>query len=310
VWNDFEHRTWKKIKDHDLDQKKLILTISGGLDSMALLTVVSNLNVKNIQVLHFHHGDFENKKYRDQALGVVQNFCQNRDIPFQFEKSAEILKSEAEFRTARIRFFNHYKTSDSIFVTGHHLDDVLETRLIKMIRGSGAEGLKSFLGYNGETFRPFLDISKKEIFEYASGRNIKWVDDPTNIESDYLRNWIRNQWLPALNAKQTGGVLNLAKSLDRLLLNLESQFETEITYHPNEVQMKRLWFFSLSTKDQLKVLSICMGYFKKIEFSVGQLKEINKRLDKNQKEHIFEMLGVNWVLNAQQIMLRFNSSST
>ena len=74
MWNDFEHRVWKKIKTHDLDQKKLILTISGGLDSMALLSVISNLNIKNIVVLHFHHGDSKNKDYRDQALIVVQKY--------------------------------------------------------------------------------------------------------------------------------------------------------------------------------------------------------------------------------------------
>ena len=308
MWNDFEHRVWKKIKTHDLDQKKLILTISGGLDSMALLSVISNLNIKNIVVLHFHHGDSKNKDYRDQALIVVQKFCSEKNISFEFEKSEDKLKSEAEFRSARNHFFNLHKALDSVFVTGHHLDDVLETRLIKMIRGSGADGLKSFSEYNNEIFRPFLDFSKTEIFEYATAKNIKWVDDPTNAESDYLRNWIRNQWLPALDAKQTGGVQNLAKSLDRLLLNSENQFQTEIAYQSNEIQIKRLWFFSLSTKDQLKVLSICLGYFENIQFSVGQLEEINKRLDKNQKEHIFEMLGVNWVLNAQQIMLRFKGS--
>ncbi len=305
MWTDFEHTIWKKIKSHDLGQKKFLLTVSGGLDSMALIEVFSTLGLKDrIKVLHFHHGDIENKTYRDQAQLLVQTVCSAHSIDFEFQKSLMTLKSEAEFRTARIDFFNMHTNVNSIFVSGHHLDDLLETRLIKLIRGSGVEGLRAFSEYDYKTFRPFLDFSKKEISKYAILKKINWVDDPTNLESDYLRNWIRNQWLPALNEKHNGGVENLAKSLDRILTT-EDHFESQILYHSDTVQIQRLWFFNLSTKDQLRALSISLGYFKKVQFTTGHLEEINKRLDKNQKEHIFNILGVNWVLNAQQIVLRF-----
>jgi hypothetical protein len=110
--------------------------------------------------------------------------------------------------------------------------------------------------------------------------------------------------LPALESKHKGGVQQLAKSVDRLR-DQPDESSNSIHFSTGKVEFSRLWFFGLSLKDQLKVLSVSLQHFEVIEFSVGNLQEINKRLDKNQKEHIFVELGLNWVLNAQQIMIRF-----
>ncbi len=303
MWNNFEHQVWQKIKNNGLDQKELLLAVSGGLDSMVLFDVFCHLNLqKNIKVLHFHHGDFENKIYRDEVKHLIEKKCQIEEILCIIEKSDAELKSEAQFRDARKKFFAQHKTANSVFVTAHHLDDVLETRLIKMIRGTGVDGLLAFQQYNTEIFRPFLDFSKNEILDYALSKKIKWIDDPTNAESGYLRNWIRNEWLPALNKKHQGGVHQLAHSLDRLIKQ-DDDLVLNIQFQTDQILLQRMWFFSLSTKDQLKVLSKCVSYFQKTEFTTGNLQEINKRLDKNQKEYKFELLCINWVINAQQIMV-------
>lgn len=316
-WNNFEHQIWQKINKLELGNKLFLLTVSGGADSMVLVEVLLRLGFKdNIKVLHFHHGDFENKAYRDQAFECVRQFCLQNGIAFEFEKSVNHLKSESEFRAERQAFFKKFKTERTIFVTGHHLDDVLETRLIKMIRGTGLDGLRAFEEYNSEVFRPFLSFPKLDLLQYGVEKNVMFVEDPTNSDSDYLRNWIRNEWLPALNQKSVGGVVQLAKSIDRLMhqensfeLQFEQQFATQIKTKNNqngtELVVDRMWFFGLTTKDQLKALSKCLSSFKNIEFTTGQLQEINKRLDKNQKEHIFEILGLNWVINPHQIMIRF-----
>ncbi len=110
--------------------------------------------------------------------------------------------------------------------------------------------------------------------------------------------------MPALESKHKGGVQQLAKSVDRLR-DQPDESSNSIHFSTGKVEFSRLWFFGLSLKDQLKVLSVSLQHFEVIEFSVGNLQEINKRLDKNQKEHIFVELGLNWVLNAQQIMIRF-----
>lgn len=309
VWSDFEHKIYKKIKSYNLQSKKILLAVSGGLDSMALIEVFCNLKMQNnITVLHFHHGDFQNKQHRDDAQNAVFEYCKIKNIAYFAEKAEANLKSEDDFRSARHSFFNKYKSPESVLVTGHHLDDVLETRLIKMIRGAGFEGLNAFSEYNENTFRPFFDFSKTDIFEYAIAKKMTWVEDPTNLESHYLRNWLRQTWLPALAEKHNGGVQNLARSLDRVLdrvLENETSYENCITKGSGCIKIDRMCFFSLSTKDQLKVISKSLRALDKIDFTTGQLEEINKRLDKNQKDHIFELLGLKWVINAQQIMIRF-----
>jgi tRNA(Ile)-lysidine synthase len=151
---------------------------------------------------------------------------------------------------------------------------------------------------------PFLDFSKKQILDYAEANNIQYLDDPTNTETDFLRNWIRNDWLPALDKKHRGGVRQLALSIDRILEG-HDDLSKNIEFDGEKVTLSRLWFFGLSAKDQLKILSQSLQYFESIEFTVGNLQEINKRLDKNQKEHIFTELGLNWVFDAQQIVIRF-----
>lgn len=304
MWNNFEHQVWQKIKQYDLENKKLFLAVSGGVDSIALVYVMVRLKLTaNLTVLHYHHGDFQNKKFRDESLDLVQKVCLDFKIPFLMDKATQDLKSESDFRDARRLFFQK-STENNTLVTGHHLDDVLETRLIKMIRGTGAAGLSAFVEYNYKIFRPFLSLSKKQIVDYATESDLSWIEDPTNTETDYLRNWIRNDWLPALESKHIGGVQQLAKSIDRLL-DQPDEISNSIHFSSGKVEFSRLWFFGLSPRDQLKVLSISLQHFETIGFSVGNLQEINKRLDKNQKEHIFTELGLNWVLNAQQIMIRF-----
>jgi tRNA(Ile)-lysidine synthase len=305
MWNNIEHQVWKAVKFYNLEQKQILLAVSGGLDSMALIEVFFSLGLKkNIHALHFHHGEFCNIDFRNQAQENIEKYCQAKGISLTVGKANSQLKSEADFRTARHDFFNQYKTENSIYVTGHHLDDVLETRLIKMIRGAGVEGLRSFTEYNQKTFRPLLRFSKCEIMKYAEEKKIHWIEDPTNQETDYLRNWLRQRWLPELNKKHPGAVVNFARSLDRLLEEQVNLTYDELTFTTDETLIPRLWFFGLSTKDQLKVLAKCLVHMKKTDFSSGQLEEINKRLDKNQKDHIFQMCGMNWVLNAQQIMVR------
>jgi tRNA(Ile)-lysidine synthase len=158
MWNNFEHQVWQKIKNHDLQNKKLFLAVSGGVDSIALLYVLIQLKLNvNLTVLHYHHGDYQNKIFRDQSLDLVRKLCLELKILFVSDKATKELKSESDFREARRLFFQK-NTENHILVTGHHLDDVLETRLIKMIRGTGAAGLSSFVEYNYKTFRPFLSF--------------------------------------------------------------------------------------------------------------------------------------------------------
>lgn len=319
-WNDFEHSIWKQLKKHGLeDRESFILAVSGGLDSMVLLHVLKKLKPKaQLIVAHFHHGDSEIKEiqtYRDQALSMVKATAEAANLPFYSGKSLEKLTSEDAFRQQRLKFFSQIKADfrDGILTTAHHKDDLLETWFLKMIRGTGPEGLENFKFWNGQILRPLLTFTKAELVDYAKTEDLTWLEDPTNQQNDYLRNWLRNEWLQSLAHKVPGALGNLTNSLQRLVDEIQKVDETiVISYEssknnsPTKACFDRTEFLQLSHSDQFKTLATALKGVGQREFSQGQLEEIIKRLDKNQKDLIFSVAGVNWFINAQQVVLELS----
>lgn len=317
-WNDFEHSIWKQLKSESLtDTSQFILAISGGLDSMVLLKALQKLKpLSEIIVTHFHHGESavpEIKLFRDQAFELVKAYCQSNSLKFLSQRAQEKLSSENDFRKARNIFFNQVRTEfpQAIFATAHHKDDLLETWLLKMIRGSGVESLENFKFWDHRILRPLLIFTKAEVLAYAKTEGVSWIEDPSNEKSDYLRNWLRNQWLKDLSAKIPGSIENLTDSLSRLVAEVRTSDPViEINYDltafgaPTKASFSRAEYLILSHSDQVKTLARALKGIGQRSFSQGQLEEIIKRLDKNQKDILFSVAGVNWFINAQQVMLQ------
>jgi tRNA(Ile)-lysidine synthase len=315
MWNNVEHQVWNKLKLHQLDQEAVyLLAVSGGLDSMVLFSVFKEIKPQaKIVLMHYHHGPGPNLKYRDECVDLLKKAQSDRVI-FETESSVSELKSENEFREVRLAFFERIKNKYNLtyYFTAHHLDDVVETRLIKIIRGTGLIGLESFRDWNQKICRPFFDLNKNVLQKYALDRKTEWIDDPTNQENEYLRNWIRNIWLPLLDQKMPGGSENIARSLQNMINEAESsldRYQVEsaryLTRTDQTVSIDRAWFFSFNTKDQLHILIRLIKESFQCVFSTSQIKEVLRRLDKNQNEHIFEVASINWVINARTIMLTY-----
>ncbi len=319
-WNDFEHHLWKELTFNGLDQKdSYLLAVSGGLDSMVLLQSIIRVKPKaRIRVAHFHHGDSANlqqTKYRDHIADFVKhkiyeiNLARNTvpQIEFIFDRSDRELLSEADMRQSRWQFlFNSKASLDEPILTAHHLDDWFETAILKMIRGTSMEGVAAFQIWNSEIFRPFLNLSKAELLNYAIQQKIDYLNDPSNLNPDYLRNWIREKWLPDLEERQSGGVANISRSLLRMVeeFHQTSTFELKFFDEHPENGIDRSWFIGLSQQDQIKAIALYLKNNRIFEFTRGQLEEIRKRLDKNQKDLTFEIIERKWVINASQIMLK------
>ncbi len=316
MWNNLEHTLWNKLKHHGLDQQSVyLLAVSGGLDSMALAEVFRKTKPQaKLVLMHYHHGDGDNKSYRDLCLHHVEKKADQGFI-FESDKSVKELRSENEFREARRTFFDKikFKYQTDFYVTAHHLDDVLETRLLKLIRGTGIEGLKSFQEWNGVIFRPFFETAKKTLYQYAEMHRLTWVDDPTNKDNQYLRNWLRNEWLPSLEDRSVGAVTNLANSLENILQarNENDRYQSEsaryVAYQDEQMTIDRTWLDSFNTKDQLSVLIRALKSGFQGDFTTSQVKEVLRRLDKNQKEQKFAVAGINWVINARNIVLSYST---
>ena len=120
-----------------------------------------------------------------------------------------------DFRHSRLDSLRREKRAQWTALA-HHSEDLLETRLIRLIRGCGETGLAAMKPLDPPLLRPFLSVMREEIKDYALSYKLSWAEDPGNQDKRFLRNWLRNQWLPDLEKKRPGGVRRLAASLSHI----------------------------------------------------------------------------------------------
>lgn len=304
-WLDLEHQLLKILKEQDLLQKNILVGFSGGVDSMALLASLSRVMKGRVSACFVHHGPGENVPYRERAENFCRNFCDTHGIDFYTEIHAgAVLTSEAELRDFRHRTLEKWRlqTNSDLLALAHHREDLLETRLLRLIRGTGPQGLEAMRVLQAPLLRPFLKTSKKDLEKYLQARSFLALEDPSNLDLNPFRNWIRNEWLVALEKRQEGAVNSLGRSLEILAENLdEASFSEEIFV---ENALSRPHYLSLSKTQQKRALASYLLSQNLRHFSQSHLEEVQKRLDNSQKELTFRVSGVDWVINAQQIRVQ------
>lgn len=295
-----EHLIWSDLRLLFPTQRNFVLAVSGGLDSMALLNIFANIASARVTVLHVHHGEMSNRVFRDEACELVNKEARRLNLNYIERRISERAESESEMRRLRKLEVDQVLTSvpNSILVTGHHAQDLLETRLIRLIRGTGVKGFVSFEAYNGHVWRPLLAFDKYEIKNYAQERQVKWVDDPTNSESKYLRNWLRNEWLQSLAANKRGSIKALSRSLENLAQELRSNQQN---YDFSE-GIDLTHYLRLSVPQQKNVLAAYLLHLLVNNYSQSHIDEIRKRLDNLQKESTFVVARCVWSINAGRII--------
>lgn len=151
---------------------------------------------KKLIVAHFDHGIREDSASDEAFVGGVA-----KQYGLQYESERVDLgpdASEEIARKARYSFLRRYcKKYQATLITAHHQDDLLETMLINLIRGTGWRGLAS-LDSDAQILRPLLNTPKADLLEYASKYNVEWREDSTNTDTAYLRNYIRLELLPRM----------------------------------------------------------------------------------------------------------------
>ena len=202
--------------------EKLILALSGGIDSMVLADLLLKAKVEFVAAhCNFHLRGYES----DGDDWFVRKFAEKRGIQcyvkhFETEKYAAKygISIEMAARDLRYAWFEQLRQQlgyDKIAVA-HHADDQAETFFINLLRGAGLNGLKGMKPQNGAVIRPLLWASREQIHHYAVENQIVWREDHTNTENLYLRNRIRNQLLPAFDELQPEARQGLYKSLQHL----------------------------------------------------------------------------------------------
>ncbi|MDC9592571.1 tRNA lysidine(34) synthetase TilS [Xenorhabdus sp. IM139775] len=194
--------------------KKILVGFSGGLDSTVLLHLLVRLRTQSHQLdrermalraIHIHHG--LNPK-ADLWVEHCRQVCADWQIDFrteQVELNTRQNGIEAAARNARYHAFQHELQQDEVLMTAQHLDDQAETFLLALKRGSGPAGLSSMpprMPFAGTTLiRPLLDVSRAELEAYAQAQKLQWVEDDSNQDDRYDRNFLRLNIMPLLNQR-------------------------------------------------------------------------------------------------------------
>lgn len=185
------------------DAPQILVGLSGGMDSIFLLTLLTEqVDCKLIQAVHINHGLSDNA---DQWQQFAQDYCHQLGVDFYAEKIQLVATGEgieAAARKARYGVFARRLKNKGLLFLAHHADDQVETVLYRLLRGSGVKGLAGMpesrpLGA-GQLIRPLLAYSKETIQREAVDRDLKWIEDESNLDDRFDRNYIRNHIVPVV----------------------------------------------------------------------------------------------------------------
>ena len=237
----------------------IVLGLSGGADSVLLFEVLNEMKKEfdlSIVAVHVNHGIRETA-VRDEEF--VKKICEEKGIEIRvfhidcvgIAKASGISAEEAG-RNERYRLFK--ETGDEVFGNGnyktavaHHMDDLAETTLFNLARGTGINGLASIKVQNGNIVRPLLCVTKEEILSYLNDKNIEFVTDETNESDDYSRNKIRHNIIPVMNEICERATKHIAETANGLA-EIENYLEDETNKVWNESVIKKEEKYLISDK--------------------------------------------------------------
>ncbi|MCP4145416.1 MAG: tRNA lysidine(34) synthetase TilS [bacterium] len=183
----------------------ILCAISGGPDSIALLLAATQWKEETgnrVEAMHFNHhlrGDDSNL---DEIF--CRNLCFELDIPIRVEHTVNDYEKdpsnlEERCRIERRAFFDSVLDEDfTAIVTGHHLNDQVETVIMRLMRGAGLDGLRGIRPISGRTIHPMLNVSRTEIIEFLDQRNQGYRTDKSNSSNEFTRNRVRNELIPLM----------------------------------------------------------------------------------------------------------------
>ena len=233
----------KVIKKYNLIENgdRLVLGVSGGPDSIAMLNILNdikndkNINIDfNIVVAHINHMIREEA---DTDEEYVKNFCKEKNVEF-YTKSIDVIKmannnkigTEEAGRLARYNFFDEIlnKTKANKIAIAHNQNDRAETIIMNAIRGSGISGLKGIEAKREKYIRPLIECERFEIEEYCNQKQLNPRIDKTNFDNEYTRNKIRNIVIPYIKREFNPNIITTLNRLSELVCEEEEYMEKQI----------------------------------------------------------------------------------
>ncbi len=223
---------------------KYVAAVSGGVDSAALLHLLRQKPDLEIVVAHFDHG-IRPDSQADREF--VQGLADEYGLRFFYEEGKlGAGASEAKARDARYTFLRRVltETNSGAIVTAHHRDDVLETAIINLLRGSGRKGLTA-LDSRQNIARPLLHVPKSDILAYAKSHGLQWREDSTNHNTDYLRNYVRHNLLPRFDGQARDRLMEIITGLRATNREIDALLSDQLRLQLATGKLDREWFIQL-----------------------------------------------------------------
>jgi len=228
------------INKHALIDKndKVLIALSGGMDSMVLFDLLYKLKDEigfKLSAVHFNH--MIRKGSSADAL-FVENFCKMHNTQVFVSKgdakkcaSDEKLSLEAAARKLRHAYIRHIaaQTGSNKLAFAHHKNDRAETYLMRIIRGTGGDGLGCMPERDGAIIRPLMCAQKKDIEHYAKTNGLDWHEDITNTDTAYTRNNIRHNTIPHFKRNYNESIVNTLSNNARLMSIDRDYFEITVS---------------------------------------------------------------------------------
>ena len=195
-------RAFVSLSESHKKIKSMTVALSGGVDSVVLLNLLYSLQKKHrftLNAMHVHHGLSKNA---DKWVKFCEKLCEKLSIPLdvQYVKLPQKKSLGIEGEARRLRYEKLLQSKCDLVVLAHHEDDQAETFLMQLIRGAGVKGLSSMAHFDEarKLWRPLLNTSRIDIKKHAKTHKLKWIEDESNQNIDFDRNFIRSKVLPIL----------------------------------------------------------------------------------------------------------------
>ena len=258
-------------KDPYLQDKNIVVALSGGVDSVVLLDCLAKHHPGRVRAVHINHNL---SLYCHQWQNFCESLCRKLNIELTSIDISIKNTSNIEEVARKKRYLSlTSELSDyEVLCTAHHQDDQAETLLLQLFRGCGVAGLASMPKKKtlstGELYRPFLHFSRQQILNYAVERHLGWIEDDSNHNLNFRRNLLRLEYIPNLSKVFQGLSANIARSSqhqsDALHLIRELAELDIAQYHL--LKNNRLQTSNLSQLDSIRMVNIIRHHLKQLNY--------------------------------------------